>query len=215
MTTEERKQMDRLARKERILDCAQAIVAQKGFDTMRIEDIAEASGYTKRSLYLYFKDKDELFYLLVIRAQETFLEILNRTFSSVAQQEAAILELGQAFFAFSMDHPDQYELLMRYERSSLPNIIPVDAEEACITCNLLSQRYGQIVIDSIDRDRGLGFIRSSLTSQQLMLILWGATAGVFQIINMRRTLLESYYGIDPDSLFSQFKEAMRSMLLAF
>ena len=47
-------------RKQQILEAASEVFSQKGFDNARMEDIAEQTGLSKGSLYLYFKSKDDL-----------------------------------------------------------------------------------------------------------------------------------------------------------
>ena len=67
MTPEERKARERWRRRTAVLEKAQELIFQKGFDGTTIEDIAVASGYTKRSIYLYFKDREEIFFAVTAR----------------------------------------------------------------------------------------------------------------------------------------------------
>jgi AcrR family transcriptional regulator len=46
--------------KRRILDTAYELFYRKGFNRVGVDEIAAASGVTKRSLYYHFKSKDEL-----------------------------------------------------------------------------------------------------------------------------------------------------------
>jgi len=47
--------------KEKIIRNAQAIFANRGFFRATVEDIAQATGVAKGTVYLYFKDKQELY----------------------------------------------------------------------------------------------------------------------------------------------------------
>lgn len=44
-----------------IVDTSVTLIEKIGIDNIRMEDIASASNYTKRTLYAYFKSKDEIF----------------------------------------------------------------------------------------------------------------------------------------------------------
>ena len=46
--------------RERIMQSAMENFSKKGFDRTRMEDIAAAAGLAKGTLYLYFKDKEDL-----------------------------------------------------------------------------------------------------------------------------------------------------------
>jgi AcrR family transcriptional regulator len=47
-------------RKFKILNAAEHIFTKKGFDEARMDDIADETGLSKGTLYLYFKSKDDL-----------------------------------------------------------------------------------------------------------------------------------------------------------
>ncbi|MFV8054580.1 TetR/AcrR family transcriptional regulator [Mycobacterium sp. 48b] len=54
----------RVETRQRLLDAAFAVFAAKGFGRTRIDDICQASGYTKGAFYSNFKTLDELFLAL-------------------------------------------------------------------------------------------------------------------------------------------------------
>jgi len=47
-------------RKSQIINAAEDVFTKKGFNEARMEDIAEETGLSKGTLYLYFKSKDDL-----------------------------------------------------------------------------------------------------------------------------------------------------------
>ena len=47
-------------RKNQIMNAAEQVFAKKGFDEARMDDIAEQTGLSKGTLYLYFKSKEDL-----------------------------------------------------------------------------------------------------------------------------------------------------------
>lgn len=53
------------AKRRQIIDGAREIFLAKGFDAASMGDIAKAAGVSKGTLYVYFKDKDELFAAIV------------------------------------------------------------------------------------------------------------------------------------------------------
>ncbi len=53
-----------------ILDAALVVFSEKGFHETRLEDIAKEAGFSKASLYNYYKDKEMIFLSLGIREYE-------------------------------------------------------------------------------------------------------------------------------------------------
>jgi AcrR family transcriptional regulator len=54
-------------RKYQIMNAAEEVFSQKGFDEARMDDIADRTGLSKGTLYLYFKSKDELIIAILDR----------------------------------------------------------------------------------------------------------------------------------------------------
>src|SRR5574339_1067737 len=54
-------------RKNQIINAAEGVFTQKGFDQARMDDIAEETGLSKGTLYLYFKSKDDLIIAILDR----------------------------------------------------------------------------------------------------------------------------------------------------
>jgi AcrR family transcriptional regulator len=67
-------------RKSQILSAAEQVFTRKGLDLARMDDIAEETGLSKGTLYLYFKSKDDL-----------IIAILDRIFQSAFKK----LEAGK------------------------------------------------------------------------------------------------------------------------
>src|SRR5512138_3129268 len=56
---------DPTRRQEQILDAAAAVIIRLGYDKTTMSDIAEEAGASRRTVYLYFDGKEELFEALL------------------------------------------------------------------------------------------------------------------------------------------------------
>ena len=88
---------DDSAKRRQIIDGARAVFLTRGFDAASMGDIAKAAGVSKGTLYVYFKDKDELFAAIVkgeciVQAEGVFDFDL-----SDHDVEAVLLKHGKAF----------------------------------------------------------------------------------------------------------------------
>ena len=77
---------DRSHNRENILRCATRLFYAKGYDAVGVQEIAEAAGITKPTLYYYFKSK----YGLLESLLESKLSILNREIGNAAGQPGDI-----------------------------------------------------------------------------------------------------------------------------
>ena len=58
----ERKERDRVEMRQRIIDAAIQMFLEEGYEKTSIRNIAEKIEYSPATIYLYYKDKDELLY---------------------------------------------------------------------------------------------------------------------------------------------------------
>ena len=67
--------------KEKIVDAALATFSKNGYDRTRMDDIADVANVSKGTLYLYFKNKEELFYAISEKYQRikgAIIYIINK-----------------------------------------------------------------------------------------------------------------------------------------
>ena len=76
-------------RKDQIMNAAEEVFTQKGFNEARMDDIAEETGLSKGTLYLYFKSKDDIIIAILDRIfQYEFRIFANFDLTSVTATEA-------------------------------------------------------------------------------------------------------------------------------
>lgn len=66
-----------------LVDVARQLFAKKGFENTTMNDIAKASGKGRRTLYTYFKSKEDVFYAVI----ESELERLSDKLEEVAMKK--------------------------------------------------------------------------------------------------------------------------------
>ena len=80
--------------KEKIVDAALATFSKNGYDRTRMDDIAEAANVSKGTLYLYFKDKEELFYAI----SERNIRELKEQLSTLLTKSEDLISSAENFY---------------------------------------------------------------------------------------------------------------------
>jgi len=83
MGIQERKERERERRRQQIIVAAKRVFSEKGFSKATMEDIAQEAELSPGTLYLYFKNKDELYASLSLR----ILQYLNIRLDHVVKEE--------------------------------------------------------------------------------------------------------------------------------
>ena len=82
MGIQERKERERERRRQQIIVAAKRVFSEKGYNKTTVEDIAREAELSPGTLYLYFKNKEELYASLSLR----ILQYLNIRVEHVASQ---------------------------------------------------------------------------------------------------------------------------------
>ncbi|MBD3346504.1 MAG: TetR family transcriptional regulator [Chitinivibrionales bacterium] len=89
------------AKKGLILDAARRVFAERGYHETSIEHIAREAGFSKPSLYNYYKDKEDIFLQLSLREIDILLSKMNAncddSFSSMKNLEGMIRAVFDTF----------------------------------------------------------------------------------------------------------------------
>ena len=99
MGIQERKQRERERRRQQIIVAAKRVFSEKGFSKATMEDIAREAELSPGTLYLYFKNKDELYASLSLR----ILQYMNIRLEDVKKEkdstpEQKITSIKEALF---------------------------------------------------------------------------------------------------------------------
>jgi len=106
----ERKERDKQEMRQKILDAAMHMFLDEGYNKTSIRNIAEMIEYSPATIYLYYKDKDELLYAVQKMAFDKLLE----TFDQEAIDPDPMVRLAQicrSYVHFGLKNPELYDLM--------------------------------------------------------------------------------------------------------
>lgn len=73
---ERRFEMRQLKRQD-LLDAAQKLIFEQGFNKTNIDEIAKEAEFSKKTLYTYFNSKNEIYYLIMLRGYQKLLKAIQ------------------------------------------------------------------------------------------------------------------------------------------
>jgi AcrR family transcriptional regulator len=110
-----RREHERQARGEQIIDAASAVFSQKGFYRATIEDIENASNLTRGAIYYHFNSKEEIYVSVLIRGIRMLRDELRRVVTeSALGPEALTLHLIDSYCDFCKSHKEYIRILEHF-----------------------------------------------------------------------------------------------------
>ncbi|MEM6815623.1 MAG: TetR/AcrR family transcriptional regulator [Bacteroidota bacterium] len=196
MSVKERRQREREARKQLILDASERLIKLKGIDVMTMTDVANEAELAKGTLYLYFKNKDQLLAALSLRGLHILLDLFKKAASSHENCKEKIKAMIRANFEYFKKYPAYYELNASFESK----FSAVAVEELQPISDEIYSMFNEIIKKGLEE----GSIHSSVNSTYLAHLLWSMTVGVIQFINVRGMIFDPESGNTPEDMFDQF-----------
>lgn len=106
----DRKEREKLEMRKLIMDAAMEMFVKDGYEKTSIRNIAEKIEYSPATIYLYYKDKDELLWGLQTEAFNQ-LNDLFRTGVTAKDPVKQLEQIAKLYVKFGMDNPDLYDLM--------------------------------------------------------------------------------------------------------
>jgi AcrR family transcriptional regulator len=106
----QRKEREKEEMRRRIVDAAQHLYVQNGFDKLSIRAIADAIEYSPATIYLYFKDKNEVVYAI---HQQAFLQLMNdfKPILSLTDPFEKLMAMGRQYIQFAIENPELFDVM--------------------------------------------------------------------------------------------------------
>lgn len=187
MGISERKERERLQRREEIILAAEKVFFSKGFDLSTMDDIADQAELSKGTLYLYFKSKEDL-HLAVARKSIRLLRAV--TLKSTEGDGNALEKLGRmgrACVAFSRTNPDRMKAIMTLEEME-PQTLTVTTSD--VQDMIFKESTVGTVIELVEQGVQEKLIRSDIPSLLVAHTLWMTVLSVVRFVTMKPGLLE-------------------------
>src|SRR5882757_5859147 len=104
----ERKEKQKTEIRKSILDASMKLFVEEGFSNVSIRRIAEIIEYSPTTIYLYFKDKDEIFFNLHEIGFQKMQE-MNKDLDVIENPMERLRKMGENYIRFGMENPEYYD----------------------------------------------------------------------------------------------------------
>ncbi|HYH81518.1 MAG TPA: TetR/AcrR family transcriptional regulator [Longimicrobium sp.] len=178
MGTKERREREKLALRDKILNAARELFVEKGYEAVSMRMIADRIEYSPTAIYLHFRDKDALFQEL---CHGDFMSLAGvfRQIARVGDPVERLRQVGQLYGQFAREKPNHYRLMFMTPRP------PVDLNE------LQQAQHGNpeedayaFLVQTVRDGCEQGCFRPELcgSPEQLAQLVW---AGVHGVVSLR------------------------------
>lgn len=194
MGINERKDKEKLIRSNDIIDAAERVFFLKGYDLATMDDVAKEAEFSKRTVYVYFNSKEQIYFEIMVRGYKILLKMLEE--ASLRQENLNALDrlelISKTIYQFNMEYPNYFNAIMSYETGEKDFVvgIPDSSREECYALGEKLLEYIKFALkDGVEE----GTIRSDIEIVDMAIILWSYTIGLFNTLTKKKNYIEHYH----------------------
>ncbi len=173
----ERKQREKEQKIRDIIAAAEENFFLKGIHNTTMDDIAKTAEYSKGTLYLYFKNKEELASAVLINSLKIMKELLAAAFSPDKTGLENLETAAYGYYTFYKEYPDNFVFMM--EKDLYFN----RGEDMPYTekCHKVAENALVTVSDILKMGIADGSIRNDINPDITSVVVWGQLHGVIDV----------------------------------
>lgn len=169
--------------RDNILSAAKELFETKGVDNTTMDDIAKHADYSKSTIYVYFKSKEDIYNSIVSDYMSILASELEMTIAAENDFEDSYFRLCDCLVSFEEKYPKYYSSLMGETKST--NSRKKQTKQASED-NELNVVIKKLLIKGVDAK----VLRTDIDIQPAVLYVWSAISGIIQVAERRRDLLD-------------------------
>lgn len=190
----ERKEKEKLIRRNDIINAAEKVFFEKDFEHATMDDIAKEVEYTKKTLYSYFKSKEELYYEIMLRGYNTINAMCDEKLNEICSKPESekIRAIGIVFINFRHQYPGYFKAIMDYENRE--DDFQKNNESAIIAqCYEEGQHSFNIIKECVIKGIENGEFSNKIDPVTTVFTLWSYLMGIVSLINKKERYINNYY----------------------
>jgi AcrR family transcriptional regulator len=174
----ERRVEEKERRRAEILDAAEALYAEKGWESVTVEQVARGARLSRALVYVYYKDKQELLFAVGERA----MCVLRDRFKAASAAQTLGMEkieaIGRSYMTYAFEFPHYFDFCSRFHAHSMSP----DPGSHDLACRAAGDAAIGIVVQAIDCGIRDGSIRADIGDPTMLaMTLWAFTHGLIQL----------------------------------
>ncbi|MCH5297300.1 MAG: TetR/AcrR family transcriptional regulator [Ruminococcus sp.] len=187
-----RKKEPKSVHRENISSAASKLFMKKGISATSMDDIAKASGYSKATLYVYFKNKEEIVGILVLESMQKLYDYIS---SAIEQKKSTkerydLICLG--LVQYQEEFPFYFKIVLEQINIDFDNndYLP-EEKETYFVGEKINERLKEFIISGIEK----GDLRGDIKILPEIFNFWGMLSGIIQLASSKEEYIKASMGM--------------------
>ncbi len=200
-----RKKEPKSVHRENIASAASILFMKKGIAATSMDDIAKAAKYSKATLYVYFKNKEEIVGILVLNSMKKLYDYIVFALKQQESTQSRYNFICNGLVQYQEEFPFYFKMVLDKINIDFENhnTLPEEKETYQIG-EEINKKIKDFLIAGIEK----GDLRNDLEIMPTIFNFWGMLSGIIQLASNKEEYIKNSMGLSK----KQFLEYGFSML---
>lgn len=210
MGRENKKEAIASLHRKQIMEAAEELFSQKGYTQTTIDDISKKSKYSRRTIYVYYKNKDDILHHII----EQGLIDLKQDIENAIKQNDDFIACYQAICIAMKQYQSQYPHSMNYINSvQSQQIDHTNLSDTVKHIFLLGTQINTLLADFIEEGKVRGIVREDVVSMLTVYVLWSSITSLLSLQQTKGQLISQQFAMSENEFLDYgFKQIINSIL---
>lgn len=192
--------------RDNIVNAAKELFEQKGIEKTTMDDIAKYADYSKSTIYVYFRSKEEIYNAIVSDCVSLLTKQLREFVREDSDFESSYYQLCDCLVSFEEKYPKYYSSLMG--EVAMTNSRKDSTKQSETGIEELNALIYKLLL--IGKEKKI--LKKTLELKPTVLYMWSAISGIIQVAERRRDDISRTLNMDRqeylDYSFRTFYESL-------
>ncbi len=182
-----RKKEPRSAHREKIAAAASVLFMEKGIAATSMDDIAKAAGYSKATLYVYFKNKEEITGILALDSMKKLYSYITSALEQQEETKARYDMICRGLVMYQEEFPFYFKMVLDKINIDFEgqNYLPEEKETYQV-----GEEINEKIKDFLVSGMKKGDLRDDIKIMPAIMQFWGMLSGLIQLAANKEEYIE-------------------------
>ena len=196
--------------RERIMTAAEGMFSEKGYVQTTIDDISKASEYSRRTIYAYFENKEDILHHIIEKGLRTLKGDIEKAVSRSDDFVGRYKAICEAMKAYQRNYP------LSADSVNSVNSESIDLSQASETVGniiTLGNEINSILAEFIEKGKQNGSVRKEVVPKLTVYVMWSGISALLKLLDTKGKYICSQFSVTEDEFLEYgFDQIINSIL---
>ena len=187
-----RKKEPRSVHRENIVSAASSLFMEKGIAAVSMDDIAKAARYSKATLYVYFKNKEEIVGILVLNSMKKLYDYISSALIQHETTKSRYDFICRGLVQYQEEFPFYFKMVLDKINIDFESqdYLPEEKETYQIG-EAINEKIKNFLLSGMEK----GDLRGDLEIMPAIFNFWGMLSGIIQLATNKEEYIKKSMGL--------------------